>query len=93
MSAVPSAKMGDDVLRAVAKLKRDPDFKIFIEHLEKLYLIKLKLSATPDDVTSRWQQGGALLLDELLDNIEKSDGSLKGRKFSVKALIGKVFLS
>lgn len=91
MSAIPSSEMGEDVLKAVARLKSDPDFQVLVDYLETLYLVKLKLSATPDDVASRWQQGGALLLDELLDNIEKSDGRTGERKFSVRALIGKIF--
>ena len=57
----------DDVLKAISRLEDNQDFQAVLTYLldESAPVIGQKMKTMRDDVTYRWMQGAAQLLDDL----------------------------
>ncbi len=68
------------VLKAIISLKADQSFKDLVEWIDAEYLNSLKASCyISDEAATRWEQGGARMLQQLLDVIEHAGVRLEAK--------------
>jgi len=78
-------KLTQQELHAVQLLRTNPEFKIFLDVLNRSAIIAAAQSATiKDEVIMRWNQGRYQELDEILKVVKTSDEELRAFRSSAR---------
>ncbi|MDD4877397.1 MAG: hypothetical protein PHQ86_09825 [Dehalococcoidales bacterium] len=76
-------KLTQQELHSITILRTNPDFKVFLDVLNRSAIIAAAQSATiKDEVIMRWNQGRYQELDEILKVVKTSDEELRAFKSS-----------
>ncbi len=68
------------VLKSLIALRNDTNFKEIVAWIDSEYLNSLKASCyIIDEAATRWEQGGARMLQQLLDIIENAGVRLEAK--------------